>query len=237
MNIALVFAGGNGQRMKNDVPKQFLKVKGKPILIYTLEIYQKNQLIDEIYLAIPEGYMEQTEDWLEEYSLSKVKTIISGGDSAQETIYKLLVKVRADYDNNPIVILHDGVRPIVTQKTICSNIKCVKEYGNAISVTPCYETIVINDEEEGLLDVPYRSRSYTAQAPQGFYLNDIIDVHETIRKRKDGYMNMIDACTMYYELGKKVELVEGNRGNIKITTPEDIYMFEALLDNMPEIWE
>lgn len=237
MNIALIFAAGSGERMNNSVPKQFIEVKGKPILLYTLQIYQKNEKIDLIYTAVPDNYIEQTKEMVEKYSLTKVKNIISGGDSAQETIYKLLQKVRDEENDNPIVILHDGVRPIVAQETINKNIECVKTNGNAISVTPCYETIVVNDKKYGVTDVPYRDMTYAAQAPQGFYLDDILAAHDEIRIKNGGYANMIDACTIYFELGRKIELIEGNRGNIKITTPEDIYMFEALLDNMPEIWE
>jgi 2-C-methyl-D-erythritol 4-phosphate cytidylyltransferase len=237
MNLALIFAAGSGERMNNSIPKQFIEVKGKPILVYTLQIYQKNSLIDLIYLAVPADYIEQTKNWVEKYSLSKVKVIISGGNSAQETIYKLLTKVREDISENPVVVIHDGVRPIVTQETINKNIECVKKNGNAVSVTPCYETIVVNDKENGIIDVPYRNRTFAAQAPQGFFLYDILSAHEEIRVKNGGYENMIDACTIYYELGRKIELIEGNRGNIKITTPEDIYMFDALLDNMPEIWE
>lgn len=237
MNIAVIFAAGTGERMKNDIPKQFIEINGKPILIYTLQIYQKNAQIDMIYLAVPNGYLNQTEEWINQYQLTKVQRTIIGGNSAQETIYKLLVKIREDVDDNPIVIIHDGVRPIVTQNTINENINCVKEKGNAVSVTPCYETIVVNDCDRGIIDVPYRKRTFAAQAPQGFYLDDVLDVHKSIMKRKNGYEDMVDTCTMYYELGKKIALVEGNRGNIKITTPEDIYMFKSLLENMPEIWE
>ncbi|MBQ7430070.1 MAG: 2-C-methyl-D-erythritol 4-phosphate cytidylyltransferase [Butyrivibrio sp.] len=236
MNIALIFAGGNGERMRNSIPKQFIEVKGKSILIYTLQIFQKNNLIDFIYLAVPEKYIEKAECWAEQYSLDKVKNIISGGASAQETIYRLLLEVDKDFKDNPIVVLHDGVRPIVTQETINKNIQCVRDNGNAVSVTPCYETIVVNDKEQGIMDVPYRVRTFAAQAPQSFYLNDILSAHREIQAQNGGYENMIDACTIYHELGRKVELVEGNRGNIKITTPEDIYMFEALLEHMPEIW-
>lgn len=128
-----------------------------------------------------------------------------------------------------IVLIHDGVRPVVEYEVISENIASVKRYGSAITSTQCYETILVSHDGCSVDDLPLRKESYSAQAPQSFYLKDIMEAHEAIRRTNPGYENMVDACTIYNALGKKPHMVMGNRGNIKVTTPEDVYMFRALL--------
>lgn len=229
MNIALIFAGGSGVRMGAGIPKQFLEINSMPVLVHTVRLFQWHTKIDKIYISTLEDYIPYVESLCEEYHLTKVADVIPGGSSAQDTIYNLLKKAESENPDDSIVLLHDGVRPFVSYDVITENIETAKEKGNAITCTPCYETILLSHDGEGVDQVPYRKDTFAAQAPQTFVLKDIIAAHDRIRATENGYENMVDNCTICHTLGIPVHMVEGNRGNIKVTTPEDVYMFRALL--------
>lgn len=229
MNIAIIFAGGSGVRMGAGVPKQFLEINGKPILIHTLQLFQEHEEIDKIYLAMSPDYIRYTEQLVLDYRIDKMAAIVEGGETAQDSIFNALCKAREENPGDSIVLVHDGVRPFVEYSVISDNIESVQNYGSAITCTSCYETIMISKDGETVDSLPLRKESYSAQAPQSFYLKDIIAAHEAIRATETKYENMVDACTIYRALGKQPHIVLGNRGNIKVTTPEDVYMFRALL--------
>lgn len=229
MNIAIIFAGGKGSRMKSEVPKQFLKINGKDILVHTIEVFQHHNMIDKIYISTLKDYIPYVNQLVKDNNLNKVVSIIEGGETAQDSIYKALKKAESENDSNCITLLHDGVRPFLSSDVITDNIEGVKKYGNAITSIQAFETIMMSKKGKLVDDVTIRNETFIGQAPQSFYLKDIIDAHEQIRKSKNGYTNMVDACTILRYLGKDVHLVHGNRGNIKITTPEDVYTFKAFL--------
>ncbi len=229
MNIAIIFAGGSGVRMGAGVPKQFLEINGKPILIHTLQLFQEHEEIDKIYLAMSRDYMRYAQQLVLDYNIDKMAAIVPGGETSQDSIYNALKKAQEENPEDSIVLVHDGVRPVVEYSVISDNIASVKEYGSAITSTPCYETILISSDGEKVDELPLRKESYAAQAPQSFYLKDIIEAHEAIRQTETRYENMVDACTIYRALGRQPHLVMGNRGNIKVTTPEDVYLFRALI--------
>lgn len=228
-NIAIIFAGGSGVRMGAGVPKQFLEINGRPILIHTLQLFQEHEEIDCIYLAVNEEYICYAQQLLKEYRIDKVAAVVPGGETAQDSIYHALKRAAREHSSDSIVLIHDGVRPFVEYEVISDNIASVKKYGSAITSTLCYETILISKDGERVETLPLRKDSYSAQAPQSFYLKDILEAHERIRATEQGYENMVDACTIYRALGRQPHIVLGNRGNIKVTTPEDVYMFRALL--------
>lgn len=228
-NIAIIFAGGSGVRMGAGVPKQFLEINGKPVIIHTLQLFQYHDEIDKIYISMLEDYIPYMKELVEEYRLTKVEKVIPGGETAQDSIFNALKLAESENEDDAIVLLHDGVRPFVSYEVISENIKSVKENGNAITCTPCYETILISKDGDCVENVPYRKETYAAQAPQSFVLKDIISAHESIRNSENGYENMVDACTIIKSQNIEAHMVMGNRGNIKVTTPEDVYMFRALL--------
>lgn len=230
MNIAAIFAGGRGVRMGSGIPKQFLEINGEPVLVHTLELFQEHDMIDKIYVSVLKEYIEKTRRLVKRFQLDKVVSIIPGGETAQDTIYQLLKEVERENGDDSIVLIHDGVRPFVSYDTIKNNIESVKEHGNAITTTSCFETILLSEDSVNVDKVPYRKNTYAAQAPQSFYLKDIIAAHDEIRKINPSYEDMVDACTIMTTLGKEVHMIPGNRGNIKVTTPEDVYMFRALLN-------
>ena len=231
-NIAIVFAGGTGQRMKANVdslPKQFLKINEKPIIIHTLELFEKHPEIDKIYIAIHPDYYDYMHDLVKHYYITKTAKIVNGGATGQDSIYKALKSAQEENDTNSIVLIHDGVRPNITAEVISRTIECAQKKGNAITCTNSFETILISEDNISPTTVPYRKNTYSAQAPQAFNLGEIVEAHETIRKTNPDYTDIVDSCTLFNTLGKKTYMIPGNRGNIKITTIEDLYLLRALI--------
>lgn len=229
MNIAVVFAGGSGIRMGAGIPKQFLEIEGKPILIHTLTLFEHHAMIDKIYIAMLSDYIPYTQQLVEEYRIKKVCKIIPGGETSQDSIYNALVEARKDNPGDSVVLIHDGVRPYVSYDVISKNIESVKENGNAITSSPCVETVLLSRDGVAVDDVPLRKETFFAQAPQSFYLDDIISYHNQVRATEEGYTDIVDACTLCRKLGVPTYVVKGNRGNIKVTTPEDVYLFRGML--------
>ena len=232
-NIAIIFAGGKGSRMGSSVPKQFLKIYGRDIIIHTLEKFQYNNNIDLIYVGCIKEYIPYLEGLVKRFNITKIPIggIIPGGNSGQDTIYRVLKKAQEENFDNSIVLIHDGVRPLINDKVINDNIKNVKKYGSSITVTPAFETPIISLNGENVDEVIERKTVYTAQAPQSFFLGDIVKAHEQVRNTDLGYSNpkIVDSCSLMKEIGNNVHLTLGNRGNVKVTTVED---YITLLANL-----
>lgn len=232
MNIAIIFAGGTGQRLENgqdSTPKQFLKIYNKPIIIHTLELFQQHPEIDKIYIAIHPDYLEYMQKLVKHYYITKTADIVKGGATGQDSIYNALKSAQRENPDNTLVLIHDGVRPNITPEVITENIRCAKENGNAITSASCFETILISENGINPKHVPYRKNTYRAQAPQTFRLAEIVEAHEMIRKTNPDYKDIVDSCTLYKTLGIETYMIKGNRGNIKITTIEDLYILRALI--------
>lgn len=212
-----------------ELPKQFLKIHDKPIIIRTLELFEENPEIDMIVIACVENWIGYLNKLISKYNLRKVQRIVKGGKSGQESIYNILKAAEelGDRDKD-IVLIHDGVRPLITQKTIFDNITSVKKNGSAITSVKVKETVLIVDNDESITEVPDRATSRLARAPQSFYLDDILSAHE--KAISENKFNFIDSCSMLQYYGKKLYLVDGPQENIKITTPDDFYTMRALLD-------
>lgn len=229
MNIAIIFAGGSGVRMGAGMPKQFLEINGKPIIIHTLDIFQHSSFIDKIYIACKKEYIDRLEYMLDYYRISKAAKVVAGGKTGQESIYNGIRCALQENSKDSIVLIHDGVRPFITDEVIEKNIESVKKYGTAVTCTPFFETPVISKSGEKVESMPLRKEMFTAQAPQSFRLGEIVAAHEEIRKVNPEYKDIADSCNLFCNLGKEMHIVEGNRGNIKVTTPEDFYLLRALL--------
>lgn len=230
MNTAVIFAGGVGKRMHaKDIPKQFLKMHDKPIIVHTLELFEEHPEIDAIVVACVSNYIGYMNELVRKYNLKKVQKIVPGGKSGQESIFNGLkaAEMIGNRDKD-IVLIHDGVRPLINAKTIEDNIESVKKYGSAITSVRAKETIIVVDDNETIKSVNDRAHSRLARAPQGFYLKDILEAHE--KSIADNKLNFIDSCSMMTYYGKKLHLVDGPQENIKITTPDDFYTMRALLD-------
>lgn len=229
MNIAIIFAGGAGVRMGAGIPKQFLEINGKPIIIHTLELFESHSEIDKIYMSMLNDYIPYMNKLIEKFNIKKVAGIVAGGETGQDSIYNALLKASQENPKDSIVLIHDGVRPSVSYDTISRNIQGVIDNGNAITCTPCFETILMSKSGNKVETVPYRKDTFAAQAPQSFRLGDILSAHEEVRLKDTKYDNLVDSCTLIKSIGREAYMVEGNRGNIKVTTPEDVYMYRALI--------
>lgn len=229
MNIAIIFAGGSGVRMGAGMPKQFLEINGKPIIIHTLDNFQNSPVIDKIYIACKKDYIGQLKKMTQQFGITKVCGITEGGSNGQDSIYRGLQLALSENPEDSIVLLHDGVRPFVSEEVIEKNIESVKKYGNAVTCTSFIETPIISSTGIEVEDMPLKKYTFTAQAPQSFYLGEIIEAHEEMRKINPEYIDIADSCNLYVKLGKDMHIVKGNRGNIKVTTPEDFYILRALL--------
>lgn len=230
MNIAMIFAGGTGRRMQSTtVPKQFLELYNKPIIIYTLEQFENNDNIDGIVVSCLESWIPKLKKMIDRFHITKVKDVVPGGANGQESIYNGLKKVKELYpQEDTVVLIHDGVRPLIDQATIDGNIESVKAHGNAITITPAIETIIQEDENHLVNRIIDRKECQLARAPQSFYLKDIIAMHE--KAIDENIHDFIDSATMMKHYGYDLYTVIGPVNNIKITTPIDFYIFKALLD-------
>lgn len=220
--VAIIFAGGAGHRMGAEIPKQFLKVCGQEIIIHTLELFENNDNIDEIYIACIDEWIEYLVNLIAKFDINKVVRIFPGGKTGQDSIFIALNEVKKDHEE-AIVLIHDGVRPLVSEETISKCVDSVLKYGSAITATPCYETPLKSESGEVVEAMPKRSQMFTAQAPQCFYLNHLYEVHLRERETNPGYEGIVDSCGLMFKYGINSHLVEGNRGNIKVTTPEDFF--------------
>ncbi len=231
MNIAVIFAGGVGERMHTKtLPKQFLELYGKPIIIHTIEKFELHPDVDAIIIVCVKGWSKYLRDLLKKYHIAKVKAVVEGGKTGQLSIYSGIKKAVELYgEDNNIVMIHDGVRPLITEKTISDNIDSVIRNGNAITTAMVKETVLVVDSSSNGIDyVTDRKKSRVARAPQSFWLKDIYEAHEIFLEK--GIDNCIDSCTMMQDLGKKLYLVDGPDENIKITTVSDYYAMRAMLE-------
>jgi len=228
--IAVIFAGGVGKRMHSkDLPKQFLKIHEKPIIVHTVELFNDHPEIDSIVIACVTEWIDYLNSLITKYNLGKVRMVVPGGNTAQQSIFKGLEAAELISEkNDDIVLIHDGVRPLITSKTISDNIRSVKEHGSAITSVKVKETVLLVDQDESIREVPSRSDSRLARAPQSFFLKDIIGAHR--QALEDNKIEFIDCCSMMQYYGNKLYLIEGPQENIKITTPDDFYSMRAILD-------
>lgn len=230
MNIGVIFAGGVGSRMNSkDKPKQFLEIFNKPIIVHTLEYFQDNSNIDAIVVSCVDGWIDYLEGLIYKYRLEKVVQIVPGGSTGQLSIYNGLCAAKEIAgDEEAIVLIHDGVRPLINSQLITDNIESVKKYGSCITAGIVKETIVVIDEDSIIEQVPSRAKSRVAKAPQSFWLNDIYNAHQ--EAIEEGIIDMIDSCTLMQHYGYKMYMIDGPYENIKITTPDDFFTMRAILE-------
>lgn len=234
MNIAILTAGGIGSRTHQDIPKQFLNVENKPILIYTLEAFQQHPNIDEICVVILEGWESILWAYAKQFNITKLKYVVVGGATGQESIFNGLKAIREDHADNDIVIIHDGNRPMVSQDIITDNLVKQKKYGSAVATIPCTEVVFVstngNDSDKS---IP-RENLQRTQTPHSYYLKDLWNAH--MQAQEKGIKNMAASCSLMEALGYKTYFSQGSEKNLKITTVEDIEIFKALLAAKKDEW-
>lgn len=230
MNVAVVFAGGTGSRMNLDnLPKQFLTYRDKPILIYTLERFQNHKEIDGIIIVMLSEWIEYTWELVRQYEISKVSAVVPGGETGLLSRFSGLLKAEELYSEDTVILMHDGVRPFIDKDTISKDIASVKEHGSAITVAPSVETVALKTENGLIGEILDRSLCQLAKAPQCFYLKDLLEAHREVLK--SGKTDLIDTAFLMQSQGYPLFTVEGRPENIKITTPNDYYTFCALINS------
>lgn len=231
MNYAVIFAGGIGNRMyTSKIPKQFIEISGKPIIIHTILNFEKNSSIDGICVICIASWIEKLKEMLEKEGIQKVRWIVEGAETGQQSIYKGIKAIYNDSENpkEDIVLINDGVRPFVEQDIILKNIECVKENGSSVTVCPVPETIVEVDTKNEIQHIPVRSQCYLSKAPQGFWLEELMEAHRmAISEKRFDCTNSAELMRRY---GHQLFVVYDTDRNIKITTPTDIILMKGILD-------
>lgn len=231
MTVALVIAGGVGARMGADIPKQFVEVNGKPILFYTLEAFERHALVDAIELVLIDGWKEAVEKWAGEYAISKLKWIVPGGVTGQESIRNGVFALEGKCAADDIVVVHDGIRPLVETNVLDDVVAKARQYGNGVTSMPYNEQIFLVDESEPATTTRYIPRETLRRVatPQA-YRFDLLNAkyHEAFEK-KIGIYGSSYTNTMMVELGVRLHFAAGSDRNIKLTTPGDIEIFRGML--------
>ncbi len=232
MNVALIFAGGSGSRMGDTKkPKQFLEIYGKAIIIHSILNFEKHEDIDSIAVVCVEEWQEYFRGLLTKEGIKKVKWIVSGGLTGQQSIYNGVKAIYEDSKNpsEVIVLVSDGVRPHVSKEIISKNIACTIKNGTSATSTFATETIIEIDENNKVVKIPDRKTCMLSKAPQGFILEQLMEVHKkAIKDNKFDCTNSIELMKYY---GYDIYVVEGTANNIKITTPFDINLYKTILDH------
>lgn len=235
MNIAMIIAGGKGVRMNQDIPKQFLNIHDKPVIVYTMQAFQKHPEIDAILVVCIDGWQEILRAYANQFDITKLKWVVAGGENGQQSIYNGLQELRKYCKEEDMVLVHDAIRPNVSQEIISNCIAECRLNGSAITVIPCAEAMLLRREDgnssEALISRDSLART---QTPQAFPLGKLLWAHEEAQKR--GISNSVASCTLMVELGETVHFCPGSEKNIKITTTEDIEIFKALLQAKKDDW-
>ncbi|MBR7015113.1 MAG: 2-C-methyl-D-erythritol 4-phosphate cytidylyltransferase [Lachnospiraceae bacterium] len=234
MNIGLIIAGGSGSRMHQSIPKQFLTVNEKPVIVYTLEAFQKHPEIDKIAVVCINGWENVLWAYAQQFNITKLAHVIPGGVNGQGSIRNGVFELEKHYGPEDVVLVHDAIRPMVSADIISDCIVKTRQYGNAITVIPCAEAMI--ETEDGVVSTGSypRERLKRTQTPQGFHLGKLADLHR--RALEAGITNSVASCTLMIELGEKVYFSSGSEKNIKLTTVEDIDIFKALLSAQRSEW-
>lgn len=233
-NIGLLIAGGSGNRMHQDIPKQFITVNERPVIVYTLEAFEHHPEIDAIAVVCIEGWEQVLWAYAKQFNITKLKHVVPGGKNGQDSIRNGVYELEKHFDRDDIVLIHDAIRPMVSAEIISDNIRVAHEYGNAITVIPCAEAMM--QTEDGLVSVGSypRDRLKRTQTPQAFHIGDICDLHR--RALEVGITNSVASCTLKIEMDEQVYFSAGSEKNIKLTTVEDIDIFKALLAAKRSDW-
>lgn len=234
--IAILTAGGTGTRTHQDLPKQFLTVENKPILIYTLEAFQQHPSIDEIYVACLEGWNAVLDAYARQFNITKLKKIVTGGVTGQESIYNGLKAIKGDHEatSDIVVMIHDGNRPMLPQDVITDNLVKQKKFGSAVAVIPTTEVVFVSKDGVESNEALNRDELWRTQTPHSYRFDELWKVHN--EAVKNGVTNMAASCSLMQKYGYTTYFSKGSEKNIKITTVEDIEIFKALLSAKNDEW-
>lgn len=227
MNVALLTAAGSGTRMQLNIPKQFLHVDDKPVIIYTMEAFQNHPSIDAIIVVTIDSWSDVLWAYAKQFGITKLKWVVPGGDSGQESIRKGLEVLKQELTDEDVVLVHDGNRPLVSSQIISDSLATFSRYGCAVAAIPCTEVVFESDDGLTSMVSTERERLLRTQTPHTYRLGDLYGAHLEAERR--GLNNTAASCMLMKELGRMTYFSKGSEENLKITTPEDLKIFKALL--------
>ncbi|MCR5616800.1 MAG: 2-C-methyl-D-erythritol 4-phosphate cytidylyltransferase [Clostridiales bacterium] len=235
MNIALLTAGGTGSRMGQDIPKQFIHVENKPLIIHTMEAFQKHPSIDAIIVATLPSWVDVVKAYAKQFGVDKLRWVVPGGATGQESIYNGLMALKEECSEDDVVMVHDGNRCLVSSEIISDSMATFKKHGSAVAAIPCVEAVFrSNDNGESSDQSIPRDQLFRTQTPHTYTLGKLLWAHEEAKKK--GITNTAASCTLMWELGEKVYFSRGSEENLKITTMDDMMIFKALLKVKKDDW-
>lgn len=234
MNIALLTAAGSGSRMKQDIPKQFIHVNNKPIIIYTLEAFQRNPQIDAIMIVTLDTWKEFVWIYAKQFHISKLKWVVTGGSTGQESIYNGLNELKKECNVDDVVMIHDGNRPLVSDDIIADSLSVFKEYGSAVAAIPCVEAVFKSGDGISSTHTIPREELFRTQTPHTYTLGKLLWAHHQAKEKN--ITNTAASCTLMQSLGETIYLSKGSEKNFKLTTLEDFDIFRAFLKDNSITW-
>ena len=238
MNIALIIAGGVGARMGQDIPKQFINVYDKPIIIYTLEGFQKHPMIDAIEVVCLDGWHDVLWAYAHQFNIDKLKWVVSGGHTGQESIRNGVYNLEGKAGEKDIIIIHDGIRPLVDATVLTDVIQKAKKYGNGVTSLPYNEQIFIVDSEDITSTRQYipRETLRRVSTPQAYQFKRLDEAYHEAFEKEIGIYGSSYTNTMMVELGERLYFAAGSDKNIKLTTKDDLEMFKGYLKTEKDNW-
>ena len=236
MNVAIIIAGGSGQRMGQDIPKQFINVYDKPVLMYTLEGFQKHPQIDAIEVVCIDGWHDIVWAYAKQFNIDKLKWIVSGGETSQESIRNGVFHLEDKCSLDDVIIIHDGIRPLVDETVLSDVIVKCQQYGNAVTSLPYNEQIFVVDDEISTTKYIPRETLRRVSTPQAYKFGKLDWAYHEAFGKQIGIQKSAYANTMMVELGERLYFAAGSDKNIKLTTKDDLEMFKAYLNTEKAKW-
>ena len=227
MNVALLTAAGSGTRMQLNIPKQFIHVDDKPVIIYTMEAFQNHPSIDAIIVVTIDAWSDVLWAYARQFGITKLKWVVPGGSTGQESIRKGLDVLKQELSDQDVVLVHDGNRPLVSSQIISDSLATFSKYGCAVAAIPCTEVVFESDDGLTSMVSTERERLLRTQTPHTYRLGELYGAHLEAESR--GLTNTAASCMLMKELGRMTYFSKGSEENLKITTPEDLKIFKALL--------
>ena len=238
MNIALVIAGGTGSRMGQDIPKQFISVFDKPVLIYTLESFQRHPEIDAIEVVCIDGWHDMLRSYAKQFNISKMQWITSGGATGQESIRNGVYNLEGKVADDDIIVIHDGIRPLIDPSVLSDVLKVCRAYGNAVTSMPYNEQIFVINPDDPTTTRQYipRETLRRVSTPQAYRFDLLLRSYRRAFAEEIGIYGSSYTNTMMVELGETLHFAAGSDKNLKLTTKDDLELFKAYLKADPDTW-
>lgn len=235
MVVALLTAAGSGTRMGQDIPKQFMHIENKPIIIHTMEAFQRHPGVDAIIVVTLPSWTDVLKAYAKQFNITKLRWIVPGGETGQESIYNGLIALKKDLEEDTVVMVHDGNRCLVSDEILSNSLATFKQHGSAVAAIPCVEAVFRSDDngETSTVSIP-REQLFRTQTPHTYTLGKLLWAHEEAKKR--GFVGTAASCTLMQQLGEVVYFSKGSEENLKITTVEDMMIFKALLHTKKDTW-